>query len=481
MSNIKAATGKKELIVANGKTIDIQKVILSVSKDGIWRDTKEFSKDFNPTYNGLWALWRWVKNNIQYIEDPDGVQWIKDPSRLYEDGSGDCKSFTLFIVSVLQNLKVPYSIRFTSYLKGSKRVTHVYPVAHLNGKTVILDAVWYAFDSEKKYTYKEDFNFKISGAMTKIYRLSGVDTQPKIKTTDVLVTAKEIEAAAQNIPDSYLNNDITNMTQAEFARFMGFKISGAIGASSEKKAFTMPILANEGAKVGSVLSKVTDAIKNAWKKVVNWIFKTGLKLCAPYFLYTFISKKVGKKTDARKAKQDKVLAWASSVTGTPIENFKLSIAAGIKEKTGKTPSDLLKALTNNKIGEPVTIAMTLISVFSDPKIMDAIKTVISKIVSVFKKEAPAIETDGGSKPDELATEAAENSSDDITQPLPSQPAEKQPIPNPEKIPDIPTGMTKPIPKATEGGNSKTDNEKGGDSSSGLLIAAAVAVAVIASK
>lgn len=476
MSNIKPATGKKELIVENGKTIDIQKVIISVSKDNIWNDTKEFSKDFSATYNGLWALWRWVKTNIQYIEDPNGVQWIKDPSRLYEDGSGDCKSFTLFIVSVLQNLKVPYTIRFTSYLKGSKRVTHVYPVAHLNGKDVILDAVWYAFDSEKRYTYKQDFKHQIGSSMTKIYRLSGLDSQPKIKTTDVLVTAKEVEAAAQNIPDTYLENDITNMTQEQFARYMGFK-SSSIGANSDKMAFQMPLLANEGAKVGSILSKVADAIKNAWKKVVNWVFKTGLKLCAPYFLYTFIKKKVGKKTDAKKAKQDKILAWASSVTGTPIENFKLSIAAGIKEKTGKAPSDLLKSLTNNKIGEPVTVTLALIKVFTDPKILGAIKTVISKIVSVFKKEPPAIDSDAAAKPDELAAEAAESDSDDVTEPTPSQPAQKTTIPKPEEIPDIPTGMTKPIPKATNGGGAKTDNESGGGNS-GLLIAAAAAAAVL---
>jgi hypothetical protein len=473
MDLITAAKGKKQLLITNGKTVDIQKVVLSVSKDGIHTDTKEFSKDFKPTYNSLWGLWRWVKTNIEYIEDPDGVQWIKDPARLYADRAGDCKSFTLFIVSVLQNLQIPYTIRFTSYIKGSKRVTHVYPVAHLNGKDIILDAVWYAFDSEKKYTYKQDFKENKDMIGTAIYRLSGTQNARIIRTDNVLVTSKEFEQAAANIPDSYLNNDITEMTQAQFAAFMGFSVKNSLMNTGGQMAFQMPVLANTGAAVNSILSKIGDAIKNAWKKVVNWVFKTGLKLCAPYFLYTFIKKKVGKKTDAKKAKQDSVLAWMASVTGTPISNFLMSISAGIKDKTGKTPEQILKELSGNKIGDPISAAMLLLPLFKDKKVMDAIKTIISKIVSIFKKQAPAIDADGASSPEELATEASLMDTGEITQPDNNNPANNTPpvlLPNPEQIPDIPTGTT------------VTDTQPKPDSAgSGFIVPLALAAALVLSQ
>lgn len=488
MEKIRAATGKNELIVANGKTVDIQNVIIAVSKDGIWKDTKEFSKDFKATYNGLWALWRWVKNNIQYIEDPDGVQWVKDPARLYSDGSGDCKSFTLFIISVLQNLGIPYIIRFTSYIKGSKRVTHVYPVAILNGKEVILDAVWYAFDSQKSYTYKQDFNFKIGsnkiGDMTKVYRLGAVGTAPIVHTTNVMVTAQEIERAASNIPDSYLQNDITEMTKEQFAHYMGFKPSVSGIGSAQSMAFQMPVLANSGAQISGVLQKVADAIKNAWKKVVNWVFKTGLKLCAPYFLYTFIKKKVGKKTDAKKAHQDKILNWMSSVTGTPIDQFQMAISASIKEKTGKTPETLLNELSGSKVSSPVAIAMAILPIFKDKKIMDAIKTVITKIIGIFKKAAPAIDSNAASDPSELAAEAASIQTEDITKADTTNPAQNapvQPTPKADMIPNLPTGSSpnsQPLPADMTA--PQTDNTpKAQESGGGMLVPIAIVLGVFA--
>ena len=147
---IRPAKNKETLRYEDGNTVDIQKVIFEVNSDKIWKDTEDLSQRFEKTKSGLNDLWRFVKHKIRYQEDPDGFQYIKYPAKLWADRKGDCKSFTLFIVSVLQNLGIKYTIRFTSYKRGSEIVTHVYPVAHLDGEDIILDAVWYYFNSEKK-------------------------------------------------------------------------------------------------------------------------------------------------------------------------------------------------------------------------------------------------------------------------------------------------------------------------------------------
>ena len=487
MENIRKPSGKNDLIVKKGKTIDIQKVILEVSKDGIWRDTKAFSTDFKATYNGLWDLWKFVKHNIEYIEDPEGVQWVKDPARLYADGSGDCKSFTLFIVSVLQNLKVPYTIRFASYEVGSKKVTHVYPVAHLNGQDVILDAVWYAFDSQKKYEFKQDF--KSNSKMAEIYRLSGFENTPVINTASMEMTAKQLTEAAKNIPNSVLENDITQMTKAQFARFMGFNQTTIEGIGNPNgMAFVMPVLANHGEKIGGILSKVKDAISNAWKKIVNWVFKVGLTIAAPYFLYTFIKTNVSLKIDAKRAKQMKILNWISSVTGTPIDQLLMTIAASIQKKTGKSPNEILRAVSSGKVGSVALIVASLAPLFKDGKIIENIKVIISKIVAIFKKAPVEIDTQAGSDLKELESETAETERD-VTKPnndpAPPPPPQKPSVEIPdtekqehvekfEKTTEIPKAIPVPVT-----GNAVTDETKPSAEPNNWLLPVGIAVVVFA--
>lgn len=111
-------------------------------------------------------------NNVEYCEDPAGVQWVRTPARLLHDGVGDCKSYAILIASILDNLNIPCMFRFVSF-NNEKQYTHVYivtesgiiidPVERLDGKPV--------FNYASEYTYKLDMN------TTHIYRLSGTDTR----------------------------------------------------------------------------------------------------------------------------------------------------------------------------------------------------------------------------------------------------------------------------------------------------------------
>lgn len=164
------------VLYKDGDTADIMTALLKEAKVAA-PFTAQFASRFSPDRAGMKALWAFVKNNIPYKEDPPDVQWIQTPARVWDNrkielgGTGkgaDCKSYTLFIISVLQNLGVDFTIRFVGYSAFNQNVTHVYPIAKIDGRAIIVDSVWDRFDSEKKYKFKKDYN------MAQIVRLAGV-------------------------------------------------------------------------------------------------------------------------------------------------------------------------------------------------------------------------------------------------------------------------------------------------------------------
>lgn len=171
---------RREILHFNwGNTDQIMTVIMAVAnKEHLGKQVEKFSETFRATpgqqYDKLGELWAYVRSNIPYVPDAAGVQQIKHPARTWEDaerGEGsDCKSMSVFIRFCLYNLGIPHFLRFASYIP-SKRIQHVYVVALLDGKEVILDTVYNRFDEEVEYTWKQD---KKPERMTKIVEIAGL-------------------------------------------------------------------------------------------------------------------------------------------------------------------------------------------------------------------------------------------------------------------------------------------------------------------
>jgi len=160
---------QEETFYEKGDTQNIIHIVLKGCNSDIKKGFKEFCKGFRRDEQGLRDLWSFVKYKIVYQVDDDGRQDILLPAALWERGSGDCKSKTVFIVHVLRCLGIPYSVRFTGY--SGKSLTHVYVIAHLNGNDIIIDTVFDFFNREKKYKNKKDYD------MTKISMISGLGQQ----------------------------------------------------------------------------------------------------------------------------------------------------------------------------------------------------------------------------------------------------------------------------------------------------------------
>lgn len=112
-------------------------------------------------------VWQFVKDNIAYKVDPPGEQWIKEPARVWADKVCDCKSYSVFIASLLHHLGIEGYFRFVSFA-ADHIPTHVYVVVPIKNGDIKIDCVLGLFNKEKPFTHKYDYS------MTRISQLSGI-------------------------------------------------------------------------------------------------------------------------------------------------------------------------------------------------------------------------------------------------------------------------------------------------------------------
>lgn len=167
-NNIPRAKMQQVLINRDYEIGDIMDSVLRVYKKH-YRDVKEFAPNLKgqSVYDTCCNVFAFVKKHIRYVKDPSDNQWVKTPSRLWKDKTGDCKSYSVFIGSVLKCLGVPFLFRFVSFDRSNALPSHVYIVVPHNGKEIIIDAVLNDFDTQAAYAFKHDY-------MQGLYELSGV-------------------------------------------------------------------------------------------------------------------------------------------------------------------------------------------------------------------------------------------------------------------------------------------------------------------
>lgn len=169
-----AATGAAVLKYAKGTTADIITEVMDCYNDTVAQTTEAAkyltgATDLDSAMNAA----KFCDDFVKYKIDPNGVQWVKTPARLFKDGKGDCKSYSILINSCLANMGIPHLFRFVSY-DNSSEYSHVYPVAIIDGEECPLDVVaWQLrriqFGKELQYKRKKDM-----AGTTRISRLCGI-------------------------------------------------------------------------------------------------------------------------------------------------------------------------------------------------------------------------------------------------------------------------------------------------------------------
>ncbi len=426
--------GKKQLYKKDYKTNDIIELVQDVVSENA-KDTAGFAQMFPATVAGLKQLFDFVHASFTYVEDPAGSQWVQTPAYLWQSKRGDCKSYTVFISSILQNIRVPHLIRYVAY--GTSQYRHVYPVALLDGKELPMDVVWRkqeggAFGQEKPYTKKKDF--KMEG----LYKLGNTYDEAAI-IGQLTQTLTEIEQATASIPN-VVNagpGDLTTKSEGELERFIladRYRILGKMEPNPQKagqylaaaRALEKGDIAGIGSlqndpfgqqvaqilertakatapafppftvhipnpippgvtglfkSVGNFIKKVGNAISDAFKTFVNWIFKGIGKKMGPFFIFQFLRKNVIKspKIKARLQAQDKAYNFIKKAGKFDDAKLKGIMLNGILETTGKTPKQIAEEGGAPQVGALPAIVGVVI------KAIGFVVEVIQKIAGLFKK------------------------------------------------------------------------------------------------
>lgn len=135
----------------NGDVDDIINVILEADKVSA-PFTRKLAKAFKGSEEKiLFDIWAFTRKHIRYIQDSPGHEKIKSPGATWRDRAGDCKSMSVFNASILKNLKIPYKYKIVFYDPNQPSQGHIYPIALLDGREVVLDSVNSQFNKEERY------------------------------------------------------------------------------------------------------------------------------------------------------------------------------------------------------------------------------------------------------------------------------------------------------------------------------------------
>ncbi|MCB0396828.1 MAG: hypothetical protein KDD36_09255 [Flavobacteriales bacterium] len=88
------------------------------------------------------AIWQFVRDNIAYKLDTEGIEELRTPARTWRDRMTgvDCDDYTIFISALLLRLGIPHEFRVAAY-EDKGKFQHVYPVAFNGGIPLVLDVV----------------------------------------------------------------------------------------------------------------------------------------------------------------------------------------------------------------------------------------------------------------------------------------------------------------------------------------------------
>ncbi|MBA3673357.1 MAG: hypothetical protein H0W75_00100 [Chitinophagaceae bacterium] len=125
-------------------------------------------------------IWDFVYTHIAYKKDEEGKEQIRSPARGWHDRFHgiDCDCYTVFISSILSNLKIKHKLRITKY--SQDHFQHIYPIIPTGGASYItVDCVVDRFNYEEPYTEKQDTTMELE-------YLNGVPSTNNVDVQDLM-------------------------------------------------------------------------------------------------------------------------------------------------------------------------------------------------------------------------------------------------------------------------------------------------------
>ena len=111
-------------------------------------------------------IFLFCKRAIPYVREGSNKQTAKTLPRILSDAhkigannqkiGGDCKHYTIAAASLCKAIGIPCKVRLISQDHFNTSPTHIYVVARINGKDIVIDGVLKNFNNEARYNYKYD-------------------------------------------------------------------------------------------------------------------------------------------------------------------------------------------------------------------------------------------------------------------------------------------------------------------------------------
>ncbi|GFS26143.1 hypothetical protein ElyMa_005204200 [Elysia marginata] len=148
-----------ELVILENTTIhNTVKFMLKNAKKYAWQ-TANISRLLlgSTRLETLRRVFKFTFDHIAYRLDDDETEQVRTPARTWHDRRTgvDCDCFTVFIASILENLKIHYKMRVADYTGNGFQ--HIYIVVPDGNKEVFLDPVIREFNRQKPYLEKKDY------------------------------------------------------------------------------------------------------------------------------------------------------------------------------------------------------------------------------------------------------------------------------------------------------------------------------------
>ncbi|MBN8696346.1 MAG: hypothetical protein J0L87_07430 [Bacteroidetes bacterium] len=272
-------------------------------------------------YETCKAIWQFVYDHIAYKKDEDGKEQIRSPARAWHDRGNiqgvDCDCYTVFISSILSNLKIRHILRITKYKED--HFQHIYPIVPLSeGSYITIDCVVRHFDYEEPYSEKKDTKMDLE-------YLNGVNdsSNKNIDVVDLIGIYDDREAMAE------LGRLFKRKSGGE--KSGGFKQVFKKGAIKEAyKKGGIKAIAKMGLHITNRFNPATVLIRNG----ILIALKTNMFKIAQRLRYAYLSNEEAQKRgidmgkfERLKKVKDKLQGIFYGAGGIP-ENFQKAILTG---------------------------------------------------------------------------------------------------------------------------------------------------------
>jgi hypothetical protein len=165
--------GEESELMANGTVYDTLKQMQKIVRDTLPQTERIATKLQGSTRETTCKnIFNFLYQHVQYKKDNPLREQLRTPARTWKDRSSgvDCDCYSIFISSVLTNLKIPHAFRMAGY-KGDYQ--HVYVVVPKSGSAYT--GGYYTIDPVvDQFNYETPFTKKHDHGMNKVTMLDGV-------------------------------------------------------------------------------------------------------------------------------------------------------------------------------------------------------------------------------------------------------------------------------------------------------------------